>query len=307
MLRLVVINPVSGNAKGNRYFRSIKRIFRNIKKEGLIKNDKICIELTKCVGDATNIVKRYIEKFPEQQIIVYVVGGDGTLGEVATACLNVLNISIVAIPKGTGNDFSRMLNSYTSMRKIIRRSLEIKPNTIDCMLVNKDKTCINVLNAGFDAQIAANMNLFRKWNFLSGSMKYKLAIVYTLFSAKQYKLKVRVDDKEFKGKFTLIAIGNSKYYGGGIKILPEAEMADGDLDVCLIDATNIFQKLQFLPKLVKGKHTNIPVVHMLKGKNITVVATRKIPLSIDGEIVYTNRFRAKIIEKSIKIIKTLDK
>ena len=138
-------------------------------------------------------------------------------------------------------------------------------------------------------------------------MKYKLAIVYTLFSAKQYKLKVRVDDKVLKGKFTLIAIGNSKYYGGGIKILPEAEMADGDLDVCLIDSTNIFQKLQFLPKLVKGKHTNIPVVHMLKGKNITVAATRKIPLSIDGEIVYTNRFRAKILEKSIKIIKTLDK
>lgn len=307
MLRLVVINPVSGNAKGDKYFRSINRIFENLQKEGSIKNDKIYVELTKCVGDATNIVKRYIEKFLNEQIIVYVVGGDGTLGEVATACLNTSNISIVAIPKGTGNDFSRMLNSYTSMRKIIRRSLEIEPETIDCAIVNKEKICINVLNAGFDAQIAANVNLFRKWNFLSGSMKYKLSIVYTLFSAKQYKLKVRVDDKVFKGKFTLIAIGNSKYYGGGIKILPEAEIADGDLDICLIDATNIFQKLQFLPKLVKGKHTNIPMVHMLKGKEITVVSSRKMPLSIDGEIVYTNRFRAKILEKGIKILKTLDK
>lgn len=307
MLRLVVINPVSGNAKGNRYIKSIAKIFENIKKEGLIPNDRIFIETTKGVGDATKIAEKYIKEYAKEDKVFYVVGGDGTLGEVASACINVLNVAIVAIPKGTGNDFSRMLNEYTSMRKIIRRSLENVPETVDSILVNKDKICINVLNTGLDAQIADNMNLFRKWTFLSGSMKYKLAIVYTLFSAKQYKLKVRVDGKVFKGKFTLLAIGNSKYYGGGVKILPQAEMADGALDICLIDATTMLQKLNFLPKLMKGKHLGIHVVHMLKGKNISVVSNKKIPLSIDGEIVYTNRFRAKILEKSIKIIKTLDK
>lgn len=307
MLRLVVINPVSGNAKGNNYLKSAKKIFDNIKKDGLIPNDRICIESTKGVGDATEIVKKYINEFPEEEIVVYVIGGDGTLGEVATACINVPKIYMVAIPKGTGNDFSRMLNSYTSMRKIIRRSLEIEPEISDSILVNNNKICINVLNTGLDAQIADNMNLFRKWKFLSGSMKYKLAIVYTLFSARQYRLKVRVDDEVFKGKYTLVAIGNSKYYGGGIKILPQAEMSDGMLDICLIDATTMLQKLNFLPKLMKGNHTNIHVVHMLKGKNISVVSNKKIPLSIDGEIVYTNRFKAKILEKSIKIIKTLDK
>jgi len=307
VLRLVVINPVAGNAKGNRYVKSITKIFENIKKEGLIKKDKICIEITKCVGDATLIARRYIREFTKEHIVIYVVGGDGTLGEVATACINEPNVSIVAIPKGTGNDFSRMLNSYTSMRKIIRRSLEIEPKTIDSILIGNDRICINVLNIGLDAEIADNMNLFRKWTFLSGSMKYKLAIVYTLFRAKQYKLKVRVDGKVFKGKFTLAAIGNSKYYGGGVKILPQAEMSDGTLDICLIDATTMLQKLNFLPKLMKGKHTNIHLVHMLKGKKVSIVSNKKIPLSIDGEIVYTNRFRAKILEKSIKIIKTLDK
>lgn len=307
MLRLVVINPIAGNAKGDRYFKSITKIFGNITKEGLIPNDKICYEVTKGVGDATAIVKRYINEFPNENIVIYVVGGDGTLGEVATACINESRTAIVAIPKGTGNDFARMLNSYTSMRKIIRRSLDIVPEAVDSIVVNNNKICINVLNTGLDAQIADNMNLFRKWNFLSGSMKYKLAIVYTLFSAKQYRLKIRVDDKVYKGKYTLLAIGNSKYYGGGVMILPQAEMSNGTLDICLIDATTMLQKLNFLPKLMKGKHANIHVVHMLKGKNISVVSNRKIPLSIDGEIVYTNRFKAKILEKGIKIIKTLDK
>ena len=306
LLRLVVVNPVAGNAKGNRYVKSITKIFENIKKDGLIKNDKICIETTKGVGDATKIAESYIKEYDKEEIVIYVVGGDGTLGEVATACINKMNVSVVAIPKGTGNDFSRMLNSYTSMRKIIRRSIVNKSETIDSILVGKDKICMNILNAGFDAQIADNMNLFRKWHFMPGSMKYKLAIIYTLFSAKQYRLKVRVDNNVYKGKYTLIAIGNSKYYGGGIKILPDAEMSNGILEICLIDATSFFQKINFLPKLMLGDHINIPVVHMLEGKNISVVSNKKIPISIDGEIVYANRFRAKILEKSISVIKTLD-
>ena len=307
MLRLVVVNPVCGNAKGERYLKGIKKVFENIKKDGLIPNDEVVFELTKCVGDATVIVKEYIKKYAKEEIVVYVVGGDGTLGEVATACINVPNISIVAIPKGTGNDFSRMLNEYTGMRKIIHRSLVNEPEMVDSILLNKDKICINVLNTGLDAAIADNMNLFRKWRFLSGSMKYKLAIVYTLFGAKQYKLKVRVDDKIFKRKFTLVAIGNSKYYGGGVEILPSADMANGMLELCLVDATTMLQKLRYLPKIMKGKHEKLPVVHMLSGREISIVSYKKIPVSIDGEIIHTNRFKAKILEKSIKIIKTLDK
>ena len=166
---------------------------------------------------------------------------------------------------------------------------------------------MNVSNAGLDAAIADNMNLFRKWPLISGSMKYKLAIAYTIFGAKKYKLKIRIDNKIYKGVYTLIAIGNNKYYGGGVKALPDADIADGKFNICLIDATTLMQKLIFLPKYSKGKHEGISIVKLLEGKEISVVSTRKIPVSIDGEIVLTNRFKAKIEEKSVNIIKTLDK
>ena len=164
-----------------------------------------------------------------------------------------------------------------------------------------------MLNAGLDAEIADNMELFRKWSFLSGSMKYRLAIAYTLFRAKKYKMKIRVDDKVYKGVYTLVAIGNNKYYGGGIKALPDASIDDSILDICLIDSTSFIQKLVFLPKYSKGKHEKISLVKLIKGKEVSVVSHKKIPLSIDGEIMLTNRFKAKIEEKSINIIKTLDK
>lgn len=305
MIRLVIVNPMAGTGKGLKYIRGIENIFNNIKKEGMIPKDKVFIELTKYVGHATAIVQEYIEQY-KKPIVVYVVGGDGTLSEVAHAIKYVDRVSMVVIPRGTGNDFARVTNLYKSMRKIIRRSIQEKPVKVDSIKIGKN-TCINVLNAGLDAAIADNMNLFRKWPLISGSMKYKLAIFYTIFGAKKYKLKIRIDNKIYKGVYTLIAIGNNKYYGGGVKALPDADISDGKLNICLIDSTNLIQKLIFLPKYSKGKHEKISIVKLLEGKEISVVSTRKMPVSIDGEIIRTNRFKAKIEEKSVNIIKTLDK
>ena len=305
MLRLVIVNPMAGKGKGNKYVEIIKKIFANIKKDGIIPNDKIFVETTQGIGHATTIVTQYIETYDEA-IVVYVVGGDGTLSEVAQAIKYIDRVSMVVIPKGTGNDFSRSINSYTSMRKIIRRSIGETPVKIDSIKIGSN-TCINVLNAGLDAAIADNMNLFRKWPGISGSMKYKLAIAYTILGARNYKLKIRVDDKIYKGMYTLVAIGNNKYYGGGVEALPYADISDGILDICLIDATTFIQKLIFLPRYSKGKHMGIKIVKLLKGKEISIVSNRKIPLSIDGEVILTNRFKAKIEEKSVNIIKTLDK
>lgn len=305
MVRLVIVNPMAGTGKGTKYVKGIEKIFSNIKKEGLITEDKVFIETTKYIGHATDIVEKYLKEYLED-IVVYVVGGDGTLSEVAQAIKHVDKASMVVIPRGTGNDFSRVVNSYKSMRKIIRSSLKEETIKVDTISLN-NRTAVNVLNAGLDAAIAANMELFRKWPLISGSMKYKLAIAYTIIGAKNYKLKICIDGKIYKGVYTLIAIGNNKYYGGGIKALPAAEIDDGKLNICLIDSTTLIQKLMFLPKYSKGKHEKIKIVKLLEGKEVSVVSYKKIPVSIDGEIIFTNRFKAKIEEKSVNIVKTLDK
>lgn len=304
MIRLVIVNPMAGTGRGEKYLKSIDKIFSNVKKEGKIKDDKIFLELTKAIGDATLIVKDYLSKYNEE-FVIYVVGGDGTISEVAYAIKHTPNASMVVIPKGTGNDFAKVTNSYKSMRKIIRESLNKNSEVVDSIKL-KDRLSMNVVNLGFDAAIANNMEKFRHFPFISGSMKYRLSIFYTLFSAKKYRLKVRVDDKIFKGSYTLVAIGNNKYYGGGVKILPDAIMTDGVLDICLVDSTTLMQKLRYLPKLTKGKHTNLKIVKMLKGENISVVSNKKFPVSIDGEIIETNRLHIKVDKNSIRIIKTLD-
>ncbi len=306
MIRLVIINPFAGNARGLKHKKTVEKVFSNIKKEELLGEDKVIIEITKHRGHATEIAKEYITKYNNEKIVIYIISGDGTISEVAKVAINNDNVSIVIIPKGTGNDFARAVTSSKSIRKIIRESINNYPTKVDCIKVN-DKVSVNVVNAGLDAAIADNIKYFRKIPFLTGKMKFNLSILVTIFSPRKYKFKIRIDDKVYKGKYTLVAIGNNKYYGGGIIALPKANIQDGLLDLCVVKNTTILHKIYFLPKFKEGKHENIWLVNMAKAKSVTVVSNKKFPVSIDGETYNIKGFKAKVIENGLNVIKTLDK
>ena len=109
-------------------------------------------------------------------------------------------------------------------------------------------------------------------------------------------------DKVLKGKFTLAAIANGKYYGGGIKPCPNADVNDGFLDCCIIDSTYLFSKIKLLPKYKKGNHTNLKQANIFKAKEVSIVSTKKFPISVDGEIYYTNKLHIKVLPKAINIV-----
>lgn len=306
MIRLVVVNPYAGNKRGSKYAKIIEKVFENLKRDNFCIEDRIFIEYTEYVGHATEIVIEYSIMYKHEDIVVYVLGGDGTVSEVATAINEKDNMSMVVIPKGTGNDFAKATNSYKSIRKIIKSSIENKPEKVDCISV-KGKVITNMINTGLDAAIAYNLKYFRNIPLISGKMKYNLAILYTVFTPRTYNIKMRIDGKIYKGKYTLVAIGNNKYCGGGINILPHAEIGDGALDVCIIKNTSLLQKIKYLPKLTKGKHEGINLVEMLRAEKISVVSNKKIPVSFDGEVSYIKGFIAKVNKNTLNVIKTLDK
>lgn len=232
----------------------------------------------------------------------YSVGGDGTLNEVVSGIVGTSS-EVVVIPCGTGNDFLRSISKYNSLRKIVTSSITCQATKTDILKLNQNKYCINVLNAGFDAMVAKNVDNFRIFNFLSGKMKYNLSIFYTLLKNKNYKFKIRIDDQKiYKGSFTLAVIANGKYYGGGIKPCPDAIVTDGILNTCIIDATRIRQKIFLLPSYTKGEHLKYPQAHIDTAKKVAIVSTRRFPVSIDGEVFYTNKLSIEVLKDAINIV-----
>lgn len=291
MKHTILANPVSGKKRGKIYAIRVQELLKknNINSE---------IILSKSPKYLTKIAS---ELSKEEKHRFYVLGGDGTLNEVASGIVGSSS-EIVIIPCGTGNDFVRSISKYMSMRKIVNESIKKCSTPTDIMSYGKNKYCINILNMGFDAMIANNVDKFRNVPFISGSAKYNLSIIYTLSSGKNYKFKVHSNDKILKGRFTLAAIANGSYYGGGIKPCPNANVKDGFLDCCIIDSTDTVMKLKLLPKYKKGTHLNLKQVHIFKSKDISIVSTKRFPISVDGEVYYTNKLHIKILPKAINIV-----
>ena len=292
MKHIILVNPVSGNHKGKKHGIIVNKLLKKY-------NIKSKLIISEYPGHLTKIVKKFSSK---EKCRFYSIGGDGTLNEVVSGIIGS-DSEIVIIPCGTGNDFIKSISKYNSLRKIIKESLNKESTKIDVIKLNNNRYCINILNMGFDAMVAKNVDIFRKVPFISGKLKYNLSIFYTLLSNKNFKIKIRYDNSTYtKGSFTLVAICNGKYYGGGISPCNDAKVDDGILNICAIDSTRVRHKIKLLPKYQKGLHVNLPQVHLNKCNTISIVSTHKFPVSIDGEITYTNRLKVSIIKKAINIV-----
>lgn len=292
MKHVILVNPVSGNKKGEKYGTNIQKLLKKYHIQAEMVLSEYPKHLTKVAHDMANT----------QTCRFYSVGGDGTLNEIVSGIVGT-NSEIVVIPSGTGNDFVKSISDYRSMRKIVINAIDTKSSKVDVLKIGRHGYCINILNVGFDSMVAKNVDKFRKVPFISGKMKYNLAIFYTLLSNKNFKLKIKMDNMAIKGRFTLTAIANGKYYGGGICPCPDANVSDGILDTCTVGPTEVIKKIFLLPKYQKGKHTDHPLVHIKKAKDVRIVSTRKFPVSIDGEIIYSNRLHIQVLPQAVNIVK----
>lgn len=293
MKHIIMVNPVSGRKNGYKHAEVVHKLLKKYN----IESEIFCSEYS------GHMRKVSYEMSHNEKTRFYSIGGDGTLNEIVSGIVNT-DSEIVVLPCGTGNDFARYINDYSSLRKIVLTSLNAKSSKIDVIKLNGNRYCINILNAGFDALIAYNMNKFRWVPFVSGTTKYNLAIIYTLFFNKNYRLRIHTNEFTKKDKFTLVAISNGKYYGGGVIPSPNSKPDDGNLSICTVSSTSLFQKLILLPKYKKCKHENLKQAHISDNTTyVSIVSNKKFPLSIDGEIIYTNKIKAQILKGAVNIVK----
>ncbi len=290
---IILVNPVAGRKNGEKYAIRIQKLLEK-------NNITSSIHVSKYPEHLTSLAKEFSSI---SKCRFYSVGGDGTLNEIMQGIIGTES-EIVVTACGTGNDFVKSISKYKSMRKIITKSIDTPSSLIDIIKLNNKKYCINILSAGFDAMVGKNVDKFRNIPAISGTMKYNLSILYTLFQNKNFRFKIRLNNTVIKQNFTLIAISNGLFYGGGICPSPEAKVDDGILDICTIDSTSLSTKIKLLPKYKSCRHTDLKQVNNIKTNKITIVSNKKFPVNVDGEIFYTKKLRCEVMKKCIRIVKT---
>ncbi|MBR3876432.1 MAG: YegS/Rv2252/BmrU family lipid kinase [Clostridia bacterium] len=282
MIYHFILNPKSGRSPQQ------KRMEQDIVDACLKRQLSYHIYYTTRRKNAITYVRSMIKEYPDERQRFICVGGDGTINEIANSAPANPNIEFGVIPNGSGNDFVR---NFKHRRKFTEIDAQIdgEVKSFDLIKCNDDY-CVNMVNIGFDCSVVIEADKFRKYKFISPGISYVLGVVVGFFFKKfGTQMRIIFDDGEIIDKqLTLTAIGNGKFCGGGFKSAPKACLADGLLDVCIIDKVSRLSFLQLVgcykdgtflekkkaQKIVKYKQTN----------HFKMEFDAPQPICIDGEV-----------------------
>jgi len=286
---MFIINPAAGKGSAKTLLEPIHKRLENSGVEY-----KMIISQSK--GQIEALTRQAILDGYEE---IVAVGGDGTLTEMVQGICHsgALNIKAGILPCGTGNDFSKVLfNSHDPL--IILESI-LHGNTKNADLFNCNGIkCINVCAMGIDGQIVLDTEKIK--NIFPGPVAYLLSTLKSLMIYKARKVEIKLDQKSIQRRTLIVAIGNGRYFGGGMKITPKAEIDDGLMDVCIVNHVPKLRLMAMFPSIFKGEHLNIKEVEYYKCSEVIVKSLEKsLLLNVDGNIVGATPVSVTLAEEKI--------
>ena len=283
-----IINPSAGQGK---YGRIINAIHTTLSGSG----SQYDIEVLQYRGQAASIAK----KATDSHDVVVAVGGDGTVNEVVNGIMGSKAI-LGIIPAGTGNGFARALGLPLRPEEACQVLIEGRIRGLDVGKAN-GTYFLGTAGVGFDALISKFAG--ERLGPLRGMWLYFLAGVLTFYKFTPQLVNVKIDSRVVKVRPLLVAIANTRRYGGKALIAPDARPDDGLLDVCVIQNMNAARLVRNLPKLFTGQHIHLSDVTMYRGREINIDAPEPIPVHVDGEAIRScSRVRFALLPKAVRVL-----
>ncbi len=228
---------------------------------------------------------------------VVALGGDGLLRPLAGA-LKGTDSALALIPCGRGNDFARVLGVPTDPAEASRVAVEGSERLFD--VANVEGTpFMSIASFGLDSD--AN-RIANEAKLVKGNAVYVYAALRALAAWKPATFTVTVDGERHQFSGYSVAVGNSKAYGGGMFILPHAELDDGKLDVMLTKDLSKLRCLIELPKVFKGTHVDSEHVEFLRGEEIEVTADRPFVIYADGDPIGATPAMVRVERRCLRVI-----
>ncbi len=226
-----------------------------------------------------------------------IVGGDGTINESVNGLQFDVPVSI--IPAGTGDDFAKMVNIGSTLNEQIDTAVHGKISTIDLGTCNGRKF-VNGIGIGFDGQIVEDM-ISKRVLLLRGHAAYYYHVLRILGGYKEKSFQYEIDELALDKELILLTIGNGSTFGGGFKLMPEARIDDGLLEVCEIGALSGLRRFMNIHKLSNGTHGTLDMINFYRARQVIVKENAALYAHIDGERLGNPPFNIQIVPKALKL------
>jgi diacylglycerol kinase (ATP) len=272
---VIVVNPAAGSGRAAKLVPWIR--------ERLDRRHDAELLVTSRPGEAEEAAARAATDGADR---VVAVGGDGTIQEVVNGILATTAPTAVGIvPVGSGNDLARSLGLPIDPVEAWTLAIGRVTRRIDAALAvngeGRRRWFASAGGIGFDAQVAAAMTSRRGWQ--SGRVGYLLTTLGELRRFDNRRLQILLDGELIERRALLVAIANGPFYGGGMRIAPDAVPDDGWLDLCVVGDVTRLTAIRELPNLYRGTHVRNPAVSLHRARRIEVSADAPTHAHLDGE------------------------
>jgi YegS/Rv2252/BmrU family lipid kinase len=225
---------------------------------------------------------------------VVVCGGDGSLN-LAVRELDLQQGTLGLIPLGSGDDFARVLGIPRNVKRACDVLIDGSVREVDVATANGLRY-LGVAGLGFDSEVARYAN--ERVTLLRGSLVYLYAIFRVLPRFTPHR--VQVNGREETIMFA--CVGNSRQYGGGIRITPAAVVDDRELDLCIVHRISRVQLLKTLPRAYNGSHVKSAFVETGRGTDFHFTCERTLDVYADGERLTETPVRFALAEERLRVV-----
>jgi YegS/Rv2252/BmrU family lipid kinase len=263
----LIANASAGGGRTGRNLEGVRRTLRDLGLEHTL-------ELTRSLEHARDLARAAAARGD----VAVAFGGDGLIAAVAGA-LKQSDAILGVLPGGRGNDFARVLGIPLEPRAACRVLASERTRALDLGVVGTN-TFIGIASCGFDSEANRIANESR---LIRGNLVYAYGALRTLLGWHPAAFEVSVDGESRRVTAYTIAAANSKAYGGGMLLAPDASLEDGLLDVVIVEDIPKLRFLRLLPTVFRGKHVQQSNVHVLRGATVEIRADRPFTLYADGD------------------------
>ena len=246
--------------------------------------------------------------------VIFLLGGDGTIHHHLPKLME-LQLPVLIVPRGSGNDFARALNlhgsksSLAAWKKFVSGAGNVQ--LVDVGVIKADGSpgrehlFCTVAGVGIDGEVARRANGLPR--LLRGNGGYVFTLLPTIFQFAPFPMKVVSNGNEGPSQSgfrptILAALANVPAYGGGMRIAPQARLDDGQLDVCLIRDINKFKLFCVFPTVYFGRHLWLKEVEYSKAKSVRVETEHPFDVYADGEYVCQTPVEVSLWRNALPVI-----
>ncbi len=265
----VIYNPAAGRGRARRHVREVEEYLRS-------RGARADCEPSTGPEDLVRIAAESSRAGYDR---VVVCGGDGTVN-LAVREFDLAKGTLGVIPTGSGDDFAKVMGLPRNIRRACDVVIDGVVREVDVALANGLRY-LGVAGLGFDSEVADFAN--RNVRFLRGSAVYLYAIFRVLPRFTPRPVRIKTDAGTRNESIMFAAVGNTRQYGGGIRITPDAVVDDGLLDLCIVHETTRAELLKTLPKAYTGAHVKSAFVEMGRGRSFEFLSETAMAVYADGE------------------------